>query len=81
VLEIDTRGYRFELTPPVPIEVLRGNVRGAQSRPLTGFYPLPEELQAAAVAAAAAEEGGSAGATATPTPTSAGAPVAPSPTP
>ncbi len=44
-LEIDTRGYHFELTPPVPVEVLRGNVRGQPQRAPTGFYPLPSELQ------------------------------------
>lgn len=48
VLEIDTRGYLFELTPPVPVEVLRGRVRGRPSRAPAGFYPLPEELQAQA---------------------------------
>lgn len=44
-LELTTRGFRFELTPPVPIEVVRGNVRGRPNRRLAGFYPLPEELQ------------------------------------
>lgn len=48
MLEITERGYRYELTPPVPVEVLRGNVRGRQRRPLVGFYPLPEELRAQA---------------------------------
>ena len=54
-LEIDNRGFLFELSPPVPVEVLRGRVRGAQSRPLTGFFPLPEELQEQAREAAAAD--------------------------
>lgn len=44
-LEIDTRGYRFELTPPVPVEVLEGNVRGRPRRAPTGFFPLPGQLQ------------------------------------
>jgi len=44
-LELTSRGFRFELDPPVPVEVLRGNVLGSPSRPLLGFYPLPEELQ------------------------------------
>lgn len=44
-LEIDTRGYRFELTPPVPVEVREGNVRGEPRRAPTGFFPLPSELQ------------------------------------
>lgn len=47
-LTIDTRGYRFELTPPVPVEVLEGRIRGGVRRPPYGFYPLPEELRAQA---------------------------------
>ncbi|MEQ9081967.1 MAG: hypothetical protein RLP09_49335 [Sandaracinaceae bacterium] len=45
VLEITNRGFLFELTPPVPVEVLRGNVRGRPTRAPAGFFPLPEELQ------------------------------------
>lgn len=48
VLEIDTRGFLFELTPPVPVEVLPGRIRGRPRRAPTGFFPLPEELQAQA---------------------------------
>lgn len=44
-LEITNRGFLFELTPPVPVEVLRGNVRGRPTRAPAGFFPLPEELQ------------------------------------
>jgi len=44
-MELTNRGFRFELTPPVPIEVIRGTVRGRPNRPLAGFYPLPEDLQ------------------------------------
>lgn len=58
-LEIDTRGYLFELTPPVPVEVLRGNVRGNVQRAPTAFFPLPSQLQAAARAALEADPGGS----------------------
>ncbi|MCB9598244.1 MAG: hypothetical protein H6719_36360 [Sandaracinaceae bacterium] len=55
VLELDNRGFLFELDPPVPVEVLAGNIRGGQQRPLAGFFPLPEELQAAARAEAEAD--------------------------
>lgn len=44
-LEIDSRGYHFELTPPVPVQVLEGNVRGSPQRAPAGFFPLPRELQ------------------------------------
>lgn len=66
--EIRSRGYRFELTPPVPINVLEGRVRGGVRRPIRAFMPLREEL----VAAEAAESGESATPTAgpgTPAPT------------
>lgn len=54
VLEIDTRGFRYELTPPVPVEVRRGNVRGGNRAP-QGFFPLPEQLQAQALQEAATD--------------------------
>lgn len=54
-LELTTRGFLFELTPPVPVEVLRGNVRGQPTRPMAGFFPLPEALQAEARAELAAD--------------------------
>ncbi len=55
-VEIDTRGYRFELTPPVPINVLEGEVHGRRQQPLEAFHPLPEEL-VERVQAEAAEDG------------------------
>jgi hypothetical protein len=45
LMEVDTRGFGYQLTPPVPLEVLEGNIRGRQTRPLGGFYPLPETVQ------------------------------------
>jgi len=46
---ISSRGYLYELTPPVPIEVLEGNVLGPQDRPSTSFrnvrYPEEELLE------------------------------------
>lgn len=41
---ITSRGYRYELTPPVPIEVLEGRIRGNVTTPITGFRPLREAL-------------------------------------
>lgn len=57
VLELTQRGFLFELTPPVPVEVLRGNVRGQPTRALPGFFPLPEQLQEAARAELEADPG------------------------
>ncbi|MEM9189893.1 MAG: hypothetical protein AAGF12_11995 [Myxococcota bacterium] len=50
---IRSRGYRFELTPPVEVEVLEGRIRGPVSRPPQGFRRLREELVADALAATA----------------------------
>lgn len=81
-LEITTRGYRFELTPPVPVEVLPGTVRGRPRRAPTGFFPLPEQLQAQALEQLAQDpSAGNAAApasgTAAPAGAAAPAPVAP----
>lgn len=41
VLRVGSRGYRYELTPPVPVAVLEGRVRGRAPLPLKAAYPLP----------------------------------------
>lgn len=38
-LESDTKGYRFKLTPPIPMKVLTGDVRG-NARAVKGMVPL-----------------------------------------
>jgi hypothetical protein len=38
-LQDDTKGYRFKLTPPVPVKVLEGDVRG-NARSVKGMVPL-----------------------------------------
>ena len=53
---ITSRGYHFELTPPVQMEVLEGNVRGPVHQPPQGFRALPQEI-VQQVAAEAAEDG------------------------
>src|SRR5690606_16122438 len=75
-LEIDTRGFLFELTPPVPVNVLEGRVRGRPARAPAGFFPLPQQLQEQARQALAADpSAGTAPAPATP------APATPAPAP
>lgn len=69
-IELTSRGYLYELTPPVPIEVLEGNIIGRQQEPSRSFRNVryPEEES---------EEGeGDAGVAASPD----GAPVAAQPT-
>ena len=43
-LHARTRGYRYEFTPPVPIDVLEGRVRGTRKVPIKGLRPLREDL-------------------------------------
>ena len=54
--EIPSRGYRFELTPPVPVTVLPGNIRGPVDHALEGIRPLRDDL-VNQVRARAAEDG------------------------
>jgi len=42
-LAVDFRGDRFELTPPVPVTVLKGRLRGWPRRPIEGVIPIPGE--------------------------------------
>jgi hypothetical protein len=39
--ELDTRGYYWELTPPVPVNVLEGKVMGQVKKPVTAFVRKP----------------------------------------
>ncbi|MEJ7733251.1 MAG: L,D-transpeptidase family protein [Polyangiaceae bacterium] len=45
-LSFDSRGYRFELDPPVQVDVLRGRVMGSQLAPSQDSRPLPDKLAA-----------------------------------
>lgn len=44
LLRLRTRGYRYELTPPIPLQVLPGRIRGSRKRPIPGLRPLREDL-------------------------------------
>ncbi len=37
-----SRGYKYELSKPVPVEVLRGRVRGTQRSPIEHYMPKPD---------------------------------------
>jgi hypothetical protein len=41
IINIASRGYRYELVDPVPIEVLRGRVRGSQRTAIEYYMPKP----------------------------------------
>ncbi len=47
---IDSRGYRYELTPPMRVDVLEGTIRGARRAPVQGVRRLAGSAAASAVA-------------------------------
>lgn len=40
-MRIPSRGYLFELDPPLPVSVLEGNIKGTQKTPILGYVPEP----------------------------------------
>jgi hypothetical protein len=44
-VRINTRGYRFDLEPPVPVQVTKGRIRGRQKTPIEEYVIKPEEAE------------------------------------
>jgi hypothetical protein len=42
-MRIPSRGYAYYLDPPLPVEVLKGNIMGPQKTPIIGYVPKPNE--------------------------------------
>ena len=40
-MKLDTRGYKYTLTEPIPVTVTEGRVRGTRQKPYTEFMPKP----------------------------------------
>jgi hypothetical protein len=40
-MRLPSRGFYYELDPPLPIEVLEGRVKGQLTRPIAGYVPKP----------------------------------------
>lgn len=40
-MRIPSRGYVFELDPPLPVNVLKGNIKGELKEPIEGYVPKP----------------------------------------
>ena len=40
-MRLPSRGFYFELEPPIPVETLVGTIRGEQQTPITGYVPKP----------------------------------------
>jgi hypothetical protein len=43
-VHVRSRGYLYALTPPVPVDVLPGRIRGSVKRPIRGLQPLRQQL-------------------------------------
>jgi hypothetical protein len=37
-----TRGFLFEMTPPIPVEVLEGRIKGKIKKPIEGYVEIPD---------------------------------------
>jgi hypothetical protein len=46
-MRLPTRGFYYELEPPLPVEVLEGRIMGAREKPLTGYQRKPGVVYAA----------------------------------
>ncbi len=40
-IRLPSRGFRYDLTPPLPVQVLEGNVRGTRTQPIESFVKVP----------------------------------------
>ena len=40
-MRVPSRGFLYELDPPLPVNVLEGNIRGEQKTPIKGYVPEP----------------------------------------
>ena len=40
-MRLPTRGFYFQLEPPLPIETLKGKIKGKVQQPITGYVPKP----------------------------------------
>ncbi len=43
IIDLKSKGYKYEIKDPVPVNVLPGNIRGKQKTPIEGYMPKPDE--------------------------------------
>ncbi|MET0390838.1 MAG: hypothetical protein ABW321_33000 [Polyangiales bacterium] len=43
-IRITSRGFAYYLDPPLPVNVLEGDIKGAQKKPILGYVPKPNEI-------------------------------------
>ena len=41
-MRIPSRGYVYVLDPPLPVNVLEGDIKGEQKTPIIGYVPKPD---------------------------------------
>ncbi|MCB9522882.1 MAG: hypothetical protein H6702_05835 [Myxococcales bacterium] len=41
-IRLPSRGFRYDLTPPLPVEVLEGRIRGDRRKPIEDFVKMPD---------------------------------------
>ena len=46
LIKLNSRGFRYELTPPVPVQVLRGKIRGRRQHAIRGMRFTPKQRAA-----------------------------------
>jgi hypothetical protein len=61
-LNLDTRGYYYELRPPVPVNVLEGNIKGEAKEPIEEYVKKPNLIYNEDLPSLAGDEPGTAGA-------------------
>ncbi|MDD5306275.1 MAG: L,D-transpeptidase [Deltaproteobacteria bacterium] len=42
-ISLESKGYKYELVEPLPVDVLTGRIRGAQHTPIETYMPKPDE--------------------------------------
>lgn len=40
-MRLPSRGFRYQLEPPLPVDVLEGEIKGEQKTPITTYVPMP----------------------------------------
>ena len=40
-IRLPSRGFAYQLDPPLPVDVLEGEIKGKENEPLTGYVPKP----------------------------------------
>jgi hypothetical protein len=40
-LRVPSRGFAYTMDPPLPVRVLRGNIKGEEKKPLEGLFKIP----------------------------------------